>query len=518
MGETNSVYMEADRNPHDYCGVVGVWMPANEAGTAERTDTGPGVGQLTLAGMIGVQHRGYDGAGLYVIDPDHGIPFMGTKTDGRITDKLASEAKLLDNVMPGSRIGVGHTRYGTNTSGGFGSVQPYSHDIVVAHNGHIEEVPGIKPGQGDSEALAMELRALSAQSNGSQGSPEDVVQALHKIGPILEGAFSLVIGTHGQLIGVRDPQGFRPLMVGYFEARGGFMFASEVSALKNAGATYVRDLEPGEVMAISDHGVQSTLLDRPQSPHGGLCIMEDAYFARADGTLEGRDVYGIRKAMGAMLAEEHAVAADAVVAVPESGRPAAAGYAEVSGLPRVDGITLNRDSNTRSFMQSTTEGRRAAVAAKMLIMTSEVRGRRLIVSDDTIVRGNTLSVLVEMLRAAGATAVHLRIPSAPLLNACYQGIDIGRAETLLAHRLRSMEKMAKHLGADSLGHLSVAGMMRAIESVPVSQGPARLQHLTPRPLRAQPQAVQRCTTCMGGRRAITVPGDFTTPLLPELTH
>lgn len=494
------------------CGVVGVWLP-------EQTAEGQmGVAQLAYAALYGVQHRGYDGAGLVAIDADHGMPFQGSRGEGKIPKALTAlgpDGSVLDGMLPGARIAIGQTRYGTNATGGLEAVQPFFREFVLTHNGHVEDVPGQSPGQGDTEALTHELFRISELPENKVRGYRGILRAIHQLAPRLEGAFSLIIGTHDQMIGVRDHQGYRPLMLGYIEDRGAFVLASEEPALKNAGATFVRDLLPGEVMSISDQGVHSTLLDRPQSPDGGLCIMEYAYFARGDGHLEGREVYAVRKAFGAQLAAEHPMALDAIVAVPESGRAAAQGYAEASGIPLAGGITLNRDASERSFMQRTPEARAHAVAQKMLIIESEVRGQRLGVVDDTIVRGTTYRVLGELLRRAGAAEIHGLIPAAPLRNACYQGIDTGDARTLAAQQHPSIKEMADDLKFDSLSFLSVTGMKEVINSVWRREGPAHLQHLAPRPIRRMPQRC--CTTCMDGRRAIDVPADRHLPLLPELT-
>lgn len=514
--ETRADWM--DDRPREACGVVGVWMP-------ERAAAGEiGVAQLAVMGMHGVQHRGYDGAGVFVADAAHGIPFLGNKGEGLVSQAIPDGGYHLDQMVPDARIAVGHVRYGTNKASGFDAAQPFHKDtFVLADNGHIEEigqmleVHGIDPAAyaSDSEAKTVLLSQVSAEHIPGTTQRKGILRAIHEVAPHLEGAFSWVIATEDQLIGVRDPQGHRPLMLGHFSSARGFMLASEQGALREAGAAYLRDIEPGEVISISDAGVSSTLIDRKQSEYGGPCTLEYLYFARPDGSIQGRNIYEARKALGRLCAVKYPAEADIVVGIPDTSMSAALGFAEVSGIKLVPGIFRNPHV-ARSFMQATQDARIRAVRRKIRPNLPEVRGKRLVLVDDTIVRGTTIKETVSMMYAAGARAVHLRIPSAPLRNPCFQGIDIGDASTLLARQVPSVEAMRKELGVTSLAYLSVEEMHEAITSVAHDRQHEQAAQIAPLPTRAlSALSAKLCQACMSGHYPITIPSKV--KILSELT-
>ncbi|MDP3487200.1 MAG: amidophosphoribosyltransferase, partial [Bacillota bacterium] len=285
----------------------------------------------------------------------------------------------------------------------------------------------------------------------TDGSEEALVRALG----LVQGAFSLAICTNNQLIGVRDPHGFRPLCLGALGK--GYVLASESAAIEAVGGEFVRDIKPGELVIIGEHGVRFRQYSEGKS---ASCIFEYVYFARNDSTIDGLNVYEARTAMGRLLAQEHAVDADMVISVPDSGTSAAIGYSLESGLPYGEGLVKNRYVG-RTFIQPSQALRELKVKLKLTPNSTVVRGKRIIIVDDSIVRGTTTQFLVKMLRQAGAKEVHVRISCPPWISPCFFGVDTPSCEELVGSRLQ-VEEIRQMIGADSLGYLSLAGMLKAV--------------------------------------------------------
>jgi amidophosphoribosyltransferase len=303
---------------------------------------------------------------------------------------------------------------------------------------------------------------------------------------VAEGAYCLVIMTRDALYAVRDPYGLRPLCLGTLEG-GGTVVASESCALLTVGAEFVREVEPGEIVRIDRHGLTSMQGAPPK--RRALCSFEHVYFARPDSTLDGRAIHDIRQAMGRQLAREAPAEADVVVPVPDSSTPAAIGYSAESGIPFIEGLIKNRYIG-RTFIQPDDELRKMGVSLKYNALPGNLSGRRVILVDDSIVRGNTSGPLVRMLREAGATEVHLRVSSPPVRHPCFMGVDMASRSQLIAHNL-NVEEIRQAVGADSLGYLSIEGMLEAIGERDVRAGETGHAH---------------CTACFSGHYPIPVPG------------
>jgi amidophosphoribosyltransferase len=394
-------------------------------------------------------------------------------SDGR-TLTVVKDMGLVTNVfdertlraLSGS-LAIGHTRYSTTGASCWENAQPVYRaagpvGFAVAHNGNLTNTGALAglagtsgvPAGSDSDLVA-ELLAEELSRNPSGG----LVGALRTVLPWLEGAFSLVLLDEHCLVGVRDPHGFRPLCLGRL-GEDGWVLASETPALDIVGARFVRELEPGEMVVVDEDGPRSHRPFGSQHCASHLCVFELVYFARPDALLLGREVHGARRRMGELLAQEAPVEADLVMGVPDSGLPAAEGYALASGIPFGQGLVKNRYIG-RTFIAPTPEARSLGVRRKLNPLRENVAGRRLIVVDDSVVRGTTQRALTRMLREAGAREVHLRISSPPYRWPCYFGIDTGRPEELLARRM-PVEAMAAELGADSLAFLSLEHLREAV--------------------------------------------------------
>jgi amidophosphoribosyltransferase len=435
------------------CGVFGVYAP------------GRTVSHLTFDGMHALQHRGQESAGMAVSDGDT----ITVVKDMGLVASVFDERTL--SGLPG-HLAVGHTRYSTHGSSEWSNAQPAWRPtgragFALGHNGnltntdHLAHQAGMLPGMvaSDSDVVA----ELLAQAHEVADPADDLRPALRRVLPQLEGAFSLVLMDAGRLHGVRDPHGFRPLCLGRLgspERPEGWVLASESPALDIIGAAFVRELEPGELVTVDDEGVRSeTVFEADRiSPH--LCIFEFVYFARPDTRLYGREVHDTRRRMGEILAEVAPVEADLVMGVPESGVPAAEGYARRSGIPYGQGLVKNRYIG-RTFIEPDQGGRVNAVRRKLNPLRDNIAGKRLVVVDDSIVRGTTPRALVRMLRDAGAEEVHLRISSPPFRWPCFYGIDTPtRDELAAAHR--TVDEIADFVGVDSLAYLSLDGLKEAI--------------------------------------------------------
>jgi len=441
------------------CGVFGVYAP------------GRAISQLVFDGIYALQHRGQESAGMAVSD---GETITVVKDMGLVTT-VFDERTL--SALQGD-LGIGHTRYSTQGSSEWSNAQPVyrpvgSAGFALGHNGNLigsralAERAGMLPGLtgSDSEVIAELLAQACALGPLPPTAPADgeLVSALRLVLPKLSGAFSLVLLDARHLYGVRDPHGFRPLCLGRLgpaDAPEGWAIASESPALDVIGATYLRELEPGELVVIGERGVHSERVFADGVIDPKLCIFEHVYFARPDSRLSGREVHGTRRRMGELLAESSNVEADLVMGVPDSGIPAAEGYARRSGIPYGQGLVKNRYIG-RTFIDPDPQARVSAVRRKLNPLRENIAGKRLVVVDDSIVRGTTTKAIVQMLREAGALEVHLRISSPPWRWPCFYGIDTPTREELLAARL-TVEEIERFLRVDSLAYLSLEDLKRAI--------------------------------------------------------
>ena len=437
---------------HDACGVVGMFSRSNGENIDIRR-------YLTLA-LTALQHRGQESAGMAVYD-----------SEGRIVSRIqmGKVREVFSDTgigLPETRCGIGHVRYSTTGSscvenaGPFvvGAWRGHYDTIAVAHNGNLINGPTLReqlPGEDlqsttDSEAIALLL--LHAEGPTLR---ERMIATL----PLLRGSYSLVILAEGRLFAMRDPWGMRPLCIGRIGKN--WIIASESCALDRIGATFVREVEPGELITIDESGIHSEILAR--APRKSLCVFEYIYFSDATSQLNGRYVYTVREALGRELAREHPVDADLVIPVPDSSIPAALGYATESGIPYGEAIIKNRYSD-RTFIKPDQRLRQLEVDLKFNMVKPKIEGMRLVVVDDSIVRGNTMKRLVAALRHQGVKQIHLRSSSPPLRHPCYFGIDIPQEEELIAAG-RTVEEIAAYIGVDSLGYLSTASLGRALASV-----------------------------------------------------
>ncbi len=380
-------------------------------------------------------------------------------------------------------LAVGHTRYSTHGSSDWMAAQPVYRPVgragfALGHNGNLTntaalaERAGMLPGMvGTDSDVVAELLAQAYREGDPQGDdgagPErdGVVGALRQVLPTVEGAFSFVLMDASRLYGVRDPQGFRPLCLGRLgppDRPEGWVLASESPALDVIGASFERELEPGELVVIDEHGVRSERLFAPDRVQPHLCIFGFVYFARPDARLYGREVHDTRRRMGELLADQAPVAADMVMGVPDSGVPAAEGYARRSGIPYGQGLVKNRYI-ARTFIDPDQQARMNAVRRKLNPLRDNIAGKRLVVVDDSIVRSTTARAVVTMLREAGATEVHLRISSPPFKWPCFYGIDTPDRNELLA-AVRSIEEIERLLGVDSLAYISLENLKAAIDA------------------------------------------------------
>ncbi len=442
--------------PEEACGVFGVYAPTAEVAT------------LTYFGLYALQHRGQESAGIAVFDQGE----IHTHKGMGLVSQVFTDA-LLQN-MPG-QLAVGHTRYSTTGSSHAANAQPAIvktrlGQLALAHNGNIVNVNSLRDEllernhnlvtTSDSELIAF---ALAEAVNDGKNWIEGAIAAFKRC----EGAFSLVVGTPGGILATRDPHGIRPLVLGYMGSQapvgnedggygvGKYVVASETCGLDIVGATYLRDVEPGELIWIDGSGVKSIQWDTQTARK--LCVFEMIYFARPDSVYHGESLYSYRKRIGQRLAKESPVDVDLVMAVPDSGIPAAIGYSEYSGIPYAEGLIKNRYVG-RTFIQPTQAMREAGIRMKLNPMRDVLEGKRILIVDDSIVRGTTSRKLVQMLYAAGAIEVHMRISSPPVTHPCFYGIDTDNQDQLIA-ATKSVREIESQLGADSLAYLSWEGML-----------------------------------------------------------
>jgi amidophosphoribosyltransferase len=437
-----------DDKLHEECGVFGVWNAIDAAA-------------LTALGLHALQHRGQEATGIASYDGDR---FHLQKGLGLVGDNFG-DAKVIAS-LPGHRA-IGHNRYATTGDTVLRNVQPLYADFefggfAVGHNGNLTNALALRKqlvrrgclfqSTTDSEVF-IHLIAISLYST----VVDRLIDALKQV----VGAYSLVALSREALIGVRDPQGVRPLILGRLPQHdGGFgwVLASETCALEIVGAEFVRDVEPGEIVVIDEQGVRSI---KPFSrTRSRFCVFEYVYFARPDSVMEGKAVYDARKQIGGVLARESGVEADVIVPVPDSGVPSAMGYAAESGIPYELGIIRNHYVG-RTFIEPTDQIRNLGVRLKHSANRTVLAGKRVILVDDSIVRGTTSRKIVEMVRAAGATEVHMRISSPPTTHSCFYGIDTPERGKLLAAR-HDVAEMTALIGADSLAFISIDGLYQAL--------------------------------------------------------
>jgi len=442
-----------DRPPRDACGVFGVWSPGED------------VAKLAYFGLYALQHRGQESAGIAVSDGTTIVVFK----DMGLVPQVFDEATL--SSLRG-HIAVGHCRYSTSGSSVWHNAQPTfratpSASLALGHNGNLintlELAELVEPPSNGGEAIGATsdtdvLTALFARPPADArlpGGAEPGIEAGAMAAlPLVRGAFSLVFMDERTLYAARDPQGFRPLVLGRLER--GWVVASETAALDIVGASFVREIEPGELIAIDERGVRSRTFARAQ-PRG--CLFEYVYLARPDTAIAGRSVQATRVEVGRTLAAEHPAQADVVIPVPESGTPAAIGYAQASGIPYGQGLVKNSYVG-RTFIQPSQTIRQRGIRLKLNPLRDVIAGQRVVVVDDSIVRGNTQQAIVAMLREAGAEEVHVRISSPPVAWPCFYGIDFASRAELIAGSL-SAEEIRVSIGADSLGYVSLEGLIAA---------------------------------------------------------
>lgn len=483
MIEPDKILPLGDDKPNEECGIFGVYAPGRD------------VARLTFFALFALQHRGQEGAGIATSDGQ--VAYIH-KAMG-----LVSQVFNEDNLRPlKGHLAIGHNRYSTTGASHMRNTSPYLIETIdgplgVSHNGNLTNTLTLrqmllKRGVGlssttDSEVITQMLAAppevwLDGDYMDISGDFHDLWQ--HRIRAMMQvadGAYSLAILTRNALYAVRDPLGLRPLCIGKL-GDNGYVVASESCALSTIGAEYLREVEPGEIIRIDNTGL-SSIIGR-QSQRRALCIFEYVYFARPDSILEGQVIHGVRQRMGRRLAQEAPVAADVVVGVPDSATPAAIGYSQESGIPYTEGLIKNRYIG-RTFIQPDDVLRKDSVHLKYNALTANLDGKRVILVDDSIVRGNTSGPLVRLLREGGAVEVHVRVSSPPVRHPCFMGVDMATYKQLIAHKL-DIPAICREIGADSLDYLSLPGMVSAVQE-------------------GGRNASGHCTACFSGQYPVAIP-------------
>lgn len=435
---------KTDDSPKEACGVFGIFA------------RGEAVARITFFGLFALQHRGQESAGIAVSD---GYSARLYKDMGLVS-QVFNEEKLAPLT---GHIAIGHTRYSTTDSSRSTSAGPFLLEsalgpVALAHNGSLVNTGELRQKlfeRGVGLASSCDSEVLIQLLAGAQGATwEERIRAMMSLAL---GAYSLAILTRDSLMAVRDPWGFRPLSMG--RLNGGWVVASESCALETVGAREIQEIPPGAVVIINDQGMRMVQGREPEQ--SSLCVFEYIYFARPDSVIDEQLIHEVRQELGRQLAREYPVEADLVIGVPDSATAAAIGYAQESGIPYSEGLMKNRYIG-RTFIQPDNRLRKAGVALKFNPLPQVLVGKRVVVVDDSIVRGNTSAPTVELLRRAGAGEVHLRISSPPIRHPCFMGVDMATYEELIAHRL-SVEEIKRIIGADSLGYLSLEGMIKALQ-------------------------------------------------------
>ncbi len=457
----------------DACGVVAVYAPGED------------VARLTYYALYALQHRGQESAGIAISDGDSIVVYKELGLVSQVFDEITL------NSLRG-HLAIGHTRYSTTGSTTWENAQPsYKSSargqVALAHNGNLVnsvELKGLLTEAGGDPTPGKARVASTSDTDLVAGymarvNSGDMESAILETLPKLVGAFSFTIMDEARVFAARDPHGFRPLCIGRL-ADGGWIVASETCALDLLGARFIRDVEPGEMITIDRGELRSTRFAPAQS---AACVFEHVYFARPDSALMGQNVYATRYRMGQRLADESPITAELVMPVPDSGVPAAQGFAQASGIPYGEGFVKNRYVG-RTFIEPTQAMRQQGIRLKLNPLREVIAGKRLVVVDDSIVRGNTTKQIVAMLRDAGAREVHMRISSPPIRWPCFYGIDMPDQDELIASRL-DVEGIRQHIAADSLAYLSHDGMLAATELPPDSF----------------------CTACFSSRYPVRIPAD-----------
>jgi amidophosphoribosyltransferase len=429
--------MAGGEGPNEECGLFGVWAPGED------------VARLTFFGLFSLQHRGQESAGMAVSDGERIVVYR----ELGLVSQVFNEGTL--STLQGD-LCIGHTRYSTTGSTTWHNAQPTfktdgNRGLALGHNGNLVNTAELSPLAGrrgeattDSDIVA----ALLAQHL-DEGLEEAAMQVL----PMLSGAFSFVMMDERTVYGVRDPYGIRPLTIG--KLPNGYCLASETCALDVVGATFVREVEPGELVALDERGIRSRRY--APTPRPALCLFEFVYLSRADSRMHGRSVHEVRREMGRRLARHAPAEGDLVIPIPDTGHSAAQGFAEASGIPYGEGFIKNRYIG-RTFIEPTPALRQRGVKLKLNPLVDAIRGKRLVVVDDSIVRGTTTRQIVQTLREAGAAEVHVRIVSPPIRWPCFYGIDMStRAELIAAGT--SVDGVRDFIGADSLAYLSLEALV-----------------------------------------------------------
>jgi amidophosphoribosyltransferase len=449
-GRLNHDLLPGEKGPQDQCGVFGVWAPGEE------------VSKLTYFGLYALQHRGQESAGIAT---SNGKKLLVYKDMGLVSQVFSESA--LESLV--GHVAIGHTRYSTTGSSSWRNAQPTlgktaSGTVALGHNGNLTNTAELLeilranyPDQSDNEITGGNTTDTAVLTALLAGNPDNSLEntALELL-PKVKGAFSLVFLDEQTLYAARDPQGVRPLVLGRLER--GWVVASETAALDIVGASFVREIEPGELIAIDENGLRSKQF--AATKRAG-CVFEYVYLARPDTSINGRNVYDARVEMGRTLAREYPVEADLVIPTPESGTPAAIGFSEESGIPYGHGLVKNAYVG-RTFIEPSQTIRQLGIRLKLNPLKEVIKGKRIVVVDDSIVRGNTQRALVQMLREAGAKEIHVRISSPPITWPCFYGVDFATRAELIATGL-APDEVRMSIGADSLGYLSKEGMIKSSE-------------------------------------------------------
>ncbi|QGT98808.1 Amidophosphoribosyltransferase [Candidatus Syntrophocurvum alkaliphilum] len=441
------MFNELEEKFKDECGVFGIYL--NEPDS--RTDAA----RSTFYGVYALQHRGQESAGIAV---SNGHKIILHKNMGLVSEVINSE--VVDELE--GNIAIGHVRYSTTGESGPLNAQPLVFHylkgmIALAHNGNLTNTVELRKRLATYGSVFQTTTDTEIVANLLARYPQDEIEdALAKCLVDMKGAFALVILTEDSLVGVRDQMGIRPLCIGILD--GNYVLSSESAAFDTIGAEFIRDVEPGEIIVINKDGMKSIkTIDAPKTAH---CVFEYIYFARPDSVIDKLNVYKARREVGKQLARQNNIDADLVISVPDSGTAAALGYAEGSGLPFQEGLMKNRYIG-RTFIQPTQQMRELGVRLKLNPVYDVVEGKRIIMVDDSIVRGTTSKNLVNLLRKAGAKEVHMMVASPPTKYPCYYGVDTSRREELIAN-LMTNEEIAAHIGADSLNYIDLNGLFAAL--------------------------------------------------------
>jgi amidophosphoribosyltransferase len=430
---------------HEACGVFGIFAPGQE------------VARFTYFAIYALQHRGQEAAGIVTSDGHIAHVHKGIG--------LVSQVFNEDNLGHlNGHMAIGHTRYSTTGSSRLRNTQPYILEtldgpLAIGHNGNLINAPQLRRdllerGVGLSTSTDSELIIhLLARTRGGTW-----ISRLRQLMAQLEGAYTLVILTRDGVFGIRDPWGLRPLVLGQLD--GGYALASESCAFSTIGARMVQEIQPGEIVHLNENGYEIVAGLPPQTL--AFCTFEQIYFARPDSILNGKLVHQVRQALGRQLAKEAHVDADIVVPVPDSGTPHAIGYAQESDIPYSEGLIKSRYIG-RTFIQPSDQLRKVGVAMKFNPLPDNLAGKRVVLVDDSIVRGNTSGPLVQLLRDAGASEVHVRVACPPIKFPCFMGVDMATQQELIAAR-KSLGEIRQHIGADSLAYLTISGMMTALQA------------------------------------------------------